>query len=410
MALALLTVLIRHRDGWEITLSEVGAKYGYGRDAMANAMGLLQVARYVVKVRMMSVEGNEWSTEMYVFDTPASDAEVSALLAEVELSPDVRRASVIEPTAAAVAHAERRRGKLQPKRRQGPSVAVPRVPENPYSGATCGNDASSQVGPECGDSRLSGEPAVFKKTVREKTREKTDAPSARSAALDAGGQSSGSRGRAGGGSAAAEKSRPARSKGDAAAIRTVRDELERRLPDLARALPPATPRTLGDAILAGLAAGTPAERTPEQLVRFRVLNRWDKHWAQEFYAGRLPTQPVGPLVSMLAADRSDHDRCDERVDVDSGQPCRACGERQADRRVERSQAAGAAVSVPAAASPTLPGPRAVVYDTAGMAPECWGRDGMCGRPTLGAESGLCRRCEHEAAETGTLASSASGGA
>ncbi|WP_176734725.1 hypothetical protein, partial [Streptomyces sp. EN23] len=203
MALALLTILLRHRDGWDITLAEIGAKYGYGRDAMANAMGLLQAARYVVKIRLMASENNQWSTEVCVYDTPATDAEIQALLAEAAKEPGVRVVQVIEPTKTAVANAAKRRAKLQPKGRQRtPSVAVPRVPENPHSGATCGNDTEQQVGPECRDSRQSGDPALFKKTVGEKTEEdEKPVPDGRR-------PSAGSRTSRSGGSAASGKTKP----------------------------------------------------------------------------------------------------------------------------------------------------------------------------------------------------------
>ena len=32
-ALGLLAVLLRHRDGWEITLKDIGARYGYGEES-----------------------------------------------------------------------------------------------------------------------------------------------------------------------------------------------------------------------------------------------------------------------------------------------------------------------------------------------------------------------------------------
>jgi hypothetical protein len=178
MALALLAVLLRHRDGWDITLERIGAQYGYGRDALAKAMGLLQVARYVVKVRMMSVDGNQWSTEMCVYDTPASEAEVEALLVDIRRDPAVRVAQVIEPTAAAREHARKRRAKLAPqaKGRTAPSVAVPRVPEIPDSGATRENEVKPQVVPECGFSRQSGDPALFKKTIDQKTKNRPSVP------------------------------------------------------------------------------------------------------------------------------------------------------------------------------------------------------------------------------------------
>ncbi|MFF2940246.1 GIY-YIG nuclease family protein [Streptomyces niveus] len=114
-ALGLLTAFLRHKDGWDITLADIGAKYGHGEDAMANAMGALQIARYVVKVRVMGA-GNQWRTEMAVYAPPASDAEVEQLLADIRAEdPAVRRVEVIEPTATAIKRAQTRRDKLAKK-------------------------------------------------------------------------------------------------------------------------------------------------------------------------------------------------------------------------------------------------------------------------------------------------------
>lgn len=406
MALALLTVLIRHRDGWEITLSEIGEKYGYGRDALANAIGLLQAARYVVKVRMMAVERNEWSTEVYIFDTPATDGEVAALIAEIERAPEVRRASVIEPTESATAHAGRRREKLQRKRRQGPSVAVPRVPENPYSDATSGNEASSQVDPECRDSRQSGNPAASKKTVGENTREKTDAPSARSA-LDAGGQTSGSGGREQGGFAASGKSSPGSADTESASGQ--RPEApkgpghSRRQLEQARAVCALFPSELGvrlvpvltDAILGALAGDVPgAGRTTGQLGA-RIEQRWHQHgYAEKFRASEL-TSPVGAAVAMVrplaSGDRYGcaNPRCEAGADVDTGEPCPACPERLSDRRgARRKDDPPAGVPAPRPAAPTCSGYR-----------EC-----SCGNPLIASRAdGLCGECRaHPGAGTGQL--------
>lgn len=46
----------------------------------------------------------------------------------------------------------------------------------------------------------------------------------------------------------------------------------------------------------------------------------------------------------------------------------------------------------------LPGPRAVVNDTAGVRRECAGQDGMCGRPLPDAEGDLCHRCAQSTAD------------
>ena len=348
MALALLTILLRHRDGWDITLAEIGSKYGYGRDAMANAMGLLQVARYVVKVRMMSVDGNQWSTEVYVYDTPATDDEIVALLAAVQKDPDVVRAEVIQPTKTALVHAAARRSKLVAKQtsRKAPSVAVPRVPENPHSGATCGNDGKSQVGPECRDSRQSGDPAVFKKTVEKKT-EEDEKPGG-----DGRQASTGSRGSRSGGLAASGKTKPPSLTPDQ---RQQVDAFFQALPkELADLVPANPPGNLKAAVLDALAAGRPEGRTAQQLVEFRLLPKWHKHYASTDRAGPLE-RPVGVLVTMLRRDAECGDaRCDERTDVDSGMPCRSCEMRAVDRRADRTRAAEKPpTSVPA---PRLPKP------------------------------------------------------
>jgi biotin operon repressor len=129
--------------------------------------------------------------------------------------------------------------------------------------------------------------------------------------------------------------------------------------DLARAVPRQA-HGLEDAVLAALATGTPTERTPEQLVTHRVAPRWDRHWASEFYAGRM-TAPVGALRAML--ERSplcNDDRCDEHVEVDTGQPCRACARAREDRRpvapAPKPAPAPVAAAVPAARPAVRPVP------------------------------------------------------
>jgi len=354
MALALLTVLLRHRDGWEITLAKIGEKYGYGRDALANAMGLLQVARYVVKIRMMSVQGNQWSTEVYVFDTPATDEEVAVLLAEAARLPEVRRASVIEPTAAAIAYAKKRQQKLAPKHgRTAPTMPVPRVPENPDSGATSGNGASSQAVPECGFSRQSGDPAVNKKTVGKKTIEETDAPSGRSPMGARSAETSGSRGLGKSGFAAPATSQPRLSKQDRDQVQAVRALLPQ---ELNQALGDRIPPNVSAAIVTALAAGQPRERSPRQLVAHRVERRWNTYWASRWFAEGLAARPYGPLVAMVKdTAECGNLACDDRVDIHTEQPCSACATRAQDRRAARE----ADQPQPAAPvqEPAVPGPR-----------------------------------------------------
>ncbi|WP_344570778.1 hypothetical protein [Streptomyces axinellae] len=175
MALALLTILLRHRDGWDVTLAEIGRKYGYGEEAMAGAMGLLQAARYVVKVRVMQRRGNRWRTEMAVYDTPATDEDVDDLLAAIaEEEPDAQRIEVIPPTKTALERAAKRRKKI-----------APRLRETPDSGPTWENVAKPQVAPESGVSRDSGDPGVPKKTVSKNTTEDSSRPSVPTAEVGA---------------------------------------------------------------------------------------------------------------------------------------------------------------------------------------------------------------------------------
>lgn len=163
-ALGLLAVLLRHRDGWEITLADIGARYGYGEDALARAMGLLQVARYVVKIRIMSTEGNRWSTDVVVYDTPATDEEIAALLDEIAHEQGVRQVQLIPPTKTALAHAEKRRNRLSPDsgktRSRGDLRKHGKTPARPDSGVF----------------RDPGNPGVIKKTVLQKTKN-TSSPS-----------------------------------------------------------------------------------------------------------------------------------------------------------------------------------------------------------------------------------------
>lgn len=409
MALALLTILLRHRDGWDITLAEIGARYGYGRDAMANAMGLLQAARYVVKIRLMSAENNQWSTEVCVYDTPATDAEIAALLAEASKEPDVRVAQVIQPTTSALENAAKRRGKLQPKGRpRTPSVAVPRVPENPHSGATSGNAASSQMGPECRDSRQSGDPAVFKKTVGKKTVDETgDALSARSAG-DARRASDGNSVReVEGGCAASSNDRPSpqpeeprqQARTSSSKTKHAREQL-----DLVRAVRAHFPADLvaaplpdvwelSQAVLDALAGDVPAaDRTVEQLGA-RIRQRWNHHgWASKFYAGEIGSL-VGAAVAMVRplkpTDRygCGNPRCEAGKDVDTGVECHVCPERIAARKAARKT------------SPAAPALKAALQGVRTPFREC-----PCRNPIpKNSTDHLCRDCRKQASYEASMA-------
>jgi len=395
MALALLTVLLRHRDGWEITLAKIGEKYGYGRDALANAMGLLQVARYVVKIRMMSVQGNQWSTEVYVFDTPATDEEVAVLLAEAARLPEVRRASVIEPTAAAIAYAKKRQQKLAPKHgRTAPTMPVPRVPENPDSGSTSGNGASSQAVPECGFSRQSGDPTVNKKTVGKKTREKTDAPAGRSPVDGRSPSTSGSSGREDeGGSAASGKAPSSSSQKPQGGKRHSRADLAT-VDEVLSFLPAAIPAdqvrlpVVADAVLSAMASDG---RSIEEMGQ-RIQYRWIHHrFAEKVITGGLEN-PVGTAIALVRPlRRGDRyacadTRCENGRHLDTGEECPLCAVRAADWAAARKRERGEDRPAKVAPAPKMPPQRAakpVLVDCANP---------VCPRSIPVAAGPLCGNC------------------
>lgn len=121
---------------------------------------------------------------------------------------------------------------------------------------------------------------------------------------------------------------------------------------LADLVPSSPPRNLKAAVLEALAVGQPQERTPEQLVTYRLLPKWDGHYASRDVAGPLE-RPVGVLIAMLRRDKEcQDDRCDERTEVDTGQPCRLCALRTVDKRADRAAEA-------ASAQPQAPRPEPV---------------------------------------------------
>jgi len=223
--------------------------------------------------------------------------------------------------------------------------------------------------------------AVKEREVKEEIEPET-APSARSAP-DAGGSTSGSRDRAAGGSAAPAHTRQRLTTGQKQAVQRVRDLLPR---EFDRALPARTPRAVADAVLAALAEGTPAARTPEQLVRYRVMARWNTFWAPKFFAGEVDS-PIGVLRALLAPAGRDHPRCDERVDVDTGEPCMACRMRAADR-------AAAVLPAPRASRPADPARREdPPTATAGRPGTAALRECACGNPLiLSTGEGACAQC------------------
>jgi len=145
--------------------------------------------------------------------------------------------------------------------------------------------------------------------------------------------SAGSRRSSSGGSAASGKSKPPSL---TPVQRQQVDALFQALPkELADLVPTNPPSNLKAAVLEALAFGQPQERTAEQLVAFRLLPKWDKHYSRRDQAGPIE-KPVGVLIEMLHWDREcQDDRCDERTNVDTGQPCISCEQRGVDKSFER---------------------------------------------------------------------------
>ncbi|WP_411132723.1 hypothetical protein [Streptomyces sp. 030-HV] len=132
-----------------------------------------------------------------------------------------------------------------------------------------------------------------------------------------------------------------------AAERKVRDSVLLLLPhDLREALGTVIPTNVGRGILDALGAGTPRERTPQQLVEHRVLPRWNRYWASKFYAGDLTPdlgggkrkRPFGPLLEMIKdTPECNNLTCEDRHDFVLGGDCRNCEMRKSDKAADRAR-------------------------------------------------------------------------
>jgi hypothetical protein len=165
----------------------------------------------------------------------------------------------------------------------------------------------------------------------------------------------GSRGSSGGGSAASGTTNPPSL---TPAQRQQVDALFAALPQpLANLVPANPPGPLKTAVLEALAGDTPSARTAQQLVDYRLLPKWDGYYSRQDQAGPLE-RPVGVLLKMLQRDAECGDpRCDERTNVDTGQPCRSCGERAIDKRAARQAQKASAENTRDQGAAEVPGPR-----------------------------------------------------
>ena len=116
MSLGLLLALGRHKSGFHITLDRIGKKYGYGRKALAAAMGNLQVNGYTVKFRTQSSETGQWSTVLVVSMRPMDATEILYHQAALEDRRSISAVQGVEPTEEAWRRAEERITKLSSPR------------------------------------------------------------------------------------------------------------------------------------------------------------------------------------------------------------------------------------------------------------------------------------------------------
>jgi len=257
---------------------------------------------------------------------------------------------------------------------------------HPETGGDVGPDSGGHVAPRAG--------AVTTRTPNYMNGK--DAPSARSAA-DGRRPSTGSRGSRAGGSAASGKTKPPSLTREQ---RQQADALFKALPqELAALVPDRVPQNLGTAVLEALAVGQPQERTPQQLIEYRLLPKWNKHYASRDTAGPIE-KPVGVLIAMLRRDAECRDdRCDERMNVDNGQACVSCQMRAVDRRADREN--GRTEPAPQEGAVDVPAPRAEPVDGIPRG-TCTGD--QCGGVLIklvgpALEDGLCKECRNQERET-----------
>ncbi|GHI98141.1 hypothetical protein TPA0906_00070 [Streptomyces olivaceus] len=297
--LGLLTVVLRHRDGYEITLAEIAEKYGYGRDGLAGAWGMLQVARYVIKVKIQWAGDNQWSTEVVVYDTPATDDEVKELLASIAREPGVRTVKLEPPTKSAQERAAKHMAKVEAKRKK----ANPERRKLDYEvpGQSAGESGRGRGRRDGGEGRGSGGAGAAPAPA--KPPRKGTAPKKPT-----------------------KKKEPGRrlTPQEAAAVKQVEAAFPQELQ-----LPSYRPPVLRDAILDALSA-----RPPKVLVE-RVKRRWWMHGYEEAVmpGGKGIGSAIGVAVALVRPSTDCPDpMCEDGVVLDTGVKCRTCEQRKEDRK------------------------------------------------------------------------------
>ncbi|MFJ9662843.1 hypothetical protein ACIRPR_33450 [Streptomyces griseoflavus] len=129
--------------------------------------------------------------------------------------------------------------------------------------------------------------------------------------------------------------------------RQARDAILPLLPvDLRQALGEVIPQNVCQAMVDALAAGKERERTPHQLVTYRLMPRWQRYWSPKFYAGELTSEvngkkrpPFGPLMKMLkdTAECGNDLACEDRYDFVLGADCQQCAMRKTDNAADRER-------------------------------------------------------------------------
>ncbi|MEV8626022.1 hypothetical protein [Streptomyces sp. NPDC051079] len=398
LATGLLTKLIRARDGEEVTVEGLCRTHLEGREALSKAMRMLVANAFVVKFKIQraateTVEengepaekrGGSWYTTFTVDSVAFTAQDVAVMLADIYAGGNVK-AHRVEPE-----HLDPGR---QPAADAGPLPAA----GIPQAGPDCGNDrARGAAGPRPAAGNpvvggpTAGRPAAHTRNKTLPTETETE-DGMHLAARSADGRRqapTGSRRHTPPSSASSNATLPL-TKQQHDLVQTVRALLPA---DLNTALGPKTPANVSAAVVTALALGRPRERTPHQLAEHRIMKRWNTYWAQQFYTGRLPRQPYGPLLAMLKdTAECGSPACDDRTDIHTGDPCTACTVRTQDRRAELKPARHHPPEPHA--PPTLPPPRAriVINDTAGTRPEC---DGCSRWLPPHATTTLCTDCRH----------------